>query len=348
MGNKKTSVADLASQTENNIKFKEEVVGPDFETEIDLDDILLSFSSMGLQATNVYRAIQEIKKMRHADARIYFGCTSNMISCGIREIICFLAKNKFFEVMVTTGGGIEEDLIKCMLPTYVGSFDLNGADLRENGWNRIGNLVINNDNYAVFEAWFNRTMDELISGETEEYPKDLVNEDGKREYTTENPLILTPSKFIRYLGKKINNENSVLYWCYKNGINVYSPALTDGSLGDLLTFYNKKGVFKLDIVEDISGMNFECLGKRPNGAIILGGGLVKHHILNGNLFNDGLDYCVIVNTAVEYDGSDAGASVSEAHSWGKIKPNATSVKVYGEASIVFPLIAYGAFKSTRL
>lgn len=343
----KNCVADLASQKENKMTFDEQVKGLNFDDDITIDTILNSFATTGFQATNIYNAIQEIKRMKKANAKVYMGCTSNMMSCGVREILRFLAKNAHFNVMVITGGGIEEDLIKCMLPTYIGSFDLDGQSLRDNGWNRIGNLVISNDNYIQFETWFNAVMDELISGETEDYPNTILNRKGTRAYTDENPLILTPSKFIRYLGKKINDENSVLYWCYKNNINVYSPAMTDGSLGDLLTFYNGRTAFKLDIVEDVFNMNTECLSGRENGAIILGGGLIKHHILNGNLFNDGLDYCVIVNTAIEYDGSDAGASLGEAYSWGKVKSGRTAVKVYGEASVIFPLIAYGAFKSQQ-
>ncbi len=72
------------------------------------------------------------------------------------------------------------------------------------------------------------------------------------------------------------------------------------------------------------------------GVIILGGGLIKHHILNANLMRNGADYCVFVNTASEYDGSDSGASPDEAVSWGKIKRDATPVKV---SSIVNILIA---------
>lgn len=340
------SVKDLAEQTRKEMLFSTEVKGVDFERDVSLDDILESYRSTGFQATNIYNAIGEIKRMKAAKAKVYVGSTSNMMSCGIRECLNYLARHKHFEVMVTTGGGVEEDLIKCIKPTYVGSFELDGKELRENGWNRIGNLVINSDNYVRFEKWFNDVMHELISGTTEEYPNHGIN--GTRTYTEESPLILTPSKFIRYLGKKINDEDSVLYWCYKNGINVYSPAITDGSIGDLLTFFSGRNAFKLDIVEDIFNMNTECLGGRENGAIILGGGLVKHHILNGNLFNNGLDYCVIINTAHEFDGSDTGASLNEAYSWGKVKYGKTCVKVHGDASLIFPLVLYGAFKSQRL
>lgn len=280
------------------------------------------------------------------NAKIYLGATSNMISSGIRETLKFLAKNKHFDVMVLTGGGIEEDLIKCMLPTHIGSYDLDGQMLRDNGWNRIGNMVINNKNYAMFEVWLNNVLDDLISGSNKEF-LNLDTNNKPKSYTPENPLIMTPSRFIRHLGMVINNEKSVPYWCYKNNINVYSPAITDGSIGDILTFYRHRNSIKLDLIEDIHNINTECLKTKETGAIILGGGLIKHHVLNANLFKNGLDYCLIINTAHEYDSSDSGASISEAFSWGKIKSNRSCIKVHGDCSIIFPLIVHGAFKSDK-
>ena len=46
--------------------------------------------------------------------------------------------------------------------------------------------------------------------------------------------IWTPSKMIHRFGKEINDPSSVYYWCYKNDIPVFCPALTDGSIGDML------------------------------------------------------------------------------------------------------------------
>lgn len=66
----------------------------------------------------------------------------------------------------------------------------------------------------------------------------------------------TPSSLIRRLGKEINNEDSVYYWAYKNDIPVFCPAITDGSLGDMLYFHNyKRPEFYLDIVGDIRAIN---------------------------------------------------------------------------------------------
>ena len=50
---------------------------------------------------------------------------------------------------------------------------------------------------------------------------------------------------------------------------------------------------------------------------------------------NGADYAVFVNTAQEFDGSDAGASPDEAVSWGKIRISARPVKVGGWVGGVF-------------
>lgn len=53
---------------------------------------------------------------------------------------------------------------------------------------------------------------------------------------------------------------------------------------------------------------------------------------------NGADYSVYINTASEYDGSDAGARPDEAVSWGKIKLDAKPVKVWAEATLVLPIL----------
>lgn len=64
--------------------------------------------------------------------------------------------------MVTTAGGVEEDLVKCLAPTYRGEFSLPGAVLRSKGLNRIGNLLVPNDNYCKFEDWIIPIFDQML------------------------------------------------------------------------------------------------------------------------------------------------------------------------------------------
>lgn len=322
------TVKDLARQTKNELQFKRTVKGPSFEDKETLETFIKAYGTVGFQATNVSLAISEIDSMRAG--KVFFGCTSSIISSGLRDTVKHLAKYKLVDVMVISGGGIEEDIIKTLSPHKIAAFDLKGKVLRENGLNRIGNLVVPNESYFVFEKWFTEVLDEILA-----------------PYTEKDPLILTPSSFIKILGQKVSCEESILYWASKNDIPIYSPAITDGSIGDILTLYKKRKCFKLDIVEDIYSMNHEAVFEKITGAIVLGGGLIKHHILNANLFRNGLDYCVLVNTSLESDGSDSGGNIEEAVSWGKVREENSAVKIFGDATLVFPILVAGSFLSGK-
>ena len=250
---------------------------------------------------------------------IFLGYTSNLISSGLRGVFRWLVEHNHVSCIVTTAGGVEEDFIKCLGETYMSSFSAVGADLRKKGLNRIGNLVVPNANYCAFEDWVVPILDTML-------------EEQEASKGTENEINWTPSKVIHRLGKEINDERSVYYWAYKNNIPVFCPALTDGSLGDMLYFHTFKTSplqLKVDIVEDIRHINTIAVRAKRAGMIILGGGLVKHHIANACLMRNGAESAVYINTAQEFDGSDAGARPDEAVSWGKIKIGADNVKVSG-------------------
>jgi deoxyhypusine synthase len=243
-----------------------------------------------------------------------------MISSGLRETFRFLAQHNHVSAIVSTAGGIEEDFIKCLGDTYVGSFSTPGAELRSKGLNRIGNLIVPNQNYCLFEDWVVPILDKMLEEQ----------EESKRTDDPEDQLHWTPSKMIHRLGKEINDERSVYYWAYKNNIPVFCPALTDGSLGDMLYFHTYKSSplqLRLDIIEDVRKINTMAVRAKRTGMIILGGGVIKHHIANACLMRNGAESAVYINTAQEFDGSDAGARPDEAVSWGKIKVGADSVKV---------------------
>jgi len=130
---------------------------------VDYRALLEAFGTTGFQATNFGRAVQQVNAMiekkleplsqdedHHADltksrrpltgCTIFLGYTSNLISSGIRETIRYLVQHNMVDVLVTTAGGVEEDFIKCLAPTYLGDFSLRGKELRENGINRLGAL----------------------------------------------------------------------------------------------------------------------------------------------------------------------------------------------------------------
>jgi deoxyhypusine synthase len=310
-------------------------------------------------------------KRSRTRTKIFLAYTSNLISSGLRETLRYLVQNRMVQVITSSAGGIEEDLIKCLADTHMGEhmggFGADGVALRKQGLNRIGNLIVPNENYCKFEDWMKpllNTMHDEQDAENEirmtQYAKDsqmweAKEASGKPHYgekPTFIPFSWTPSTMIRRFGKEIGlycaehdrPQSSVAYWAYKNDIPTFCPSITDGSIGDMLYFhsYSRPGL-QLDLTQDIRKMNDEPVNARKTGVIILGGGMVKHHTMNANLMRNGCDFCVYISTAQEFDGSDSGARPDEAKSWGKIRIDARPVKLYTEATLVLPLIVAQTF-----
>jgi deoxyhypusine synthase len=302
-----------------------EIKGFDFSSGLDMKKFIASYASTGFQASHLGKAIEIAKKMRKDGVTIFLGYTSNMVSSGVRESILHLVKNRMVHAIVTTGGGVEEDIIKTLKPFILGDFRLDGKELRRKGINRIGNILVPNDRYIEFEKVFTPLLKQLYEEQKSK---------GK---------IATPSEICRRLGE-LGDETSILYWAAKNGIPVFCPAMVDGSIGDMIFFFKSEHPeFKLDVSDDLSRLTDMVLDAKETGAIILGGSVPKHHIMNANMMREGTKYAIYINTAIEGDGSDSGALPQEAQSWGKISANADCVKIQADASIVFPLLVAGAF-----
>ena len=120
------------------------IQGYDFNKGVDYDKILDSFMTTGFQATHLAKAIELIKQMREDKCTIYLGYTSNMVTSGLRDVFRYLAEHKLVDIIVTTAGGVEEDIIKCIEPFILGDFEAPGADLRAKGINRTGNIFVPN------------------------------------------------------------------------------------------------------------------------------------------------------------------------------------------------------------
>jgi deoxyhypusine synthase len=109
---------------------------------------------------------------------VFLAYTSNLVSSGLRESLRFLVQHRMVDVLVTTAGGVEEDVIKCLGPTLLGDFALSGRDLRKRGINRIGNLLVPNSNYCLFEDWLTPILHAMA---------DEQERDGTRRVTGPRP-----------------------------------------------------------------------------------------------------------------------------------------------------------------
>ena len=260
----------VLGESESMPEGSETVRGYEFNSGCDMNALMASFMQTGFQATNLALAIAEVRKMRawrlsdepvapdedeelrdpaaRAKVRctIFMGVTSNLISAGTRETIRWLVEHRKIDCLVTTGGGIEEDIMKCLAPHYMGDFELRGAELRKKGINRIGNLLVPNNNYCKFEDWMRPILDEMLREQ---------KEDGR---------VWSPQTMIARLGEVIDDKGSVLYWAQRNGIPVYCPAITDGSIGDMIYFHSFKNPgLVLDIAQVRRHARPRQLGRTP-------------------------------------------------------------------------------------
>lgn len=303
-----------------------EVKGYDFDKEFNFGKFLESYRHMGIQATNLAKGIDIVNEMIESGSKIFLSCTSNMVSSGNREIIKFLVKYNYISVIVMSAGGVEEDIIKTFKPFVLGSFDVPGRILFEKGIGRIGNIFAPYDRYLYFEKFMTPFFAEIY----------------RKQKEKNRPF--TPSELISELGRAVDDEDSILYWAHKNNIPVFCPAITDGALGDLMYFQRKRKCdFYIDVAGDHEKIVKYTLAHEKTSAILLGGGVSKHYVLNSNIFKEGLDHAVYITTADEYDASDSGGNQQEAITWAKLKVDAPNVKIKCEASIAFPLLVAGSF-----
>jgi deoxyhypusine synthase len=301
-----------------------DVHGYEFRGEFDFQDLLDSYATTGFQATQLAEAIDIAKRMHEADATIYLTCTSNIISSGLREVVASLVREGYIDVLITTSGGLTEDVIKTANPFKMGEWDTDEAALREKGINRLGNIFVPSDRYVWLEEYLYEFFDEFFAEES----------------------VRTPTAFARELGATLDDESSVLKQAAEHDVPVYCPALTDAEVGNFLYYYRQRHDAEIDIklLDDYERLIEGGMDADTTGLIAVGDGVPKHHAIMTNLFRGGADYAVYISTGMEGDGSLSGAPPDEAVSWGKIKEDETNyTQVQAEATLVFPLLVAGAF-----
>lgn len=245
-----------------------------------------------------------------------------IISTGLRGVIKDMVKNKQVDVVITTCGTLDHDLARLWKDYYLGSFEADDAKLHKQGINRLGNIFIPNDSYGII---LEKKMAEMLP--------DICK---TRKNWTTYELIWEVGEMI---SKEKGCEDSIVYWCWKNKIPMFVPGLTDGSFGSQLwMFWQDHKDFNINLMKDEQDISDIIFKAKKSGALMIGGGISKHHVIWWNQFKDGLDYAVYITTAVEWDGSLSGAKLKEAVSWGKVKERARKVNIDGDATVILPLV----------
>jgi len=308
------------------IEVGREVKDISIKKESNIEEIFEQMSkSGGFEARNLAEGLDILTTMISDKKCLKFlSFIAAIISTGLRGVIKDMIKNKWFDVVITTCGSLDHDIARYFSNYKEGDFALDDKQLADQHIHRLGNVLVPMQSYGPI-------IEEKMQAFLEE------------EYKTGNKEMST-ADITKMIGRHMG-ENSFLYWAYKNEIPVIVPGIMDGAVGSQIWLFTQKHRdFKLNLVADadlLSGFIFKA---KKSGALMIGGGVPKHHTLWWNQYRDGLDYAVYVTTAQEFDGSSSGALVDEAISWGKVTQNAKQTTVHAEATTILPFL-YSALLS---
>lgn len=293
----------------------------DFSKELTVNELVSQMdAAWGFTAGKLATGVNIMEAMINDKECIKFlSFTADIVATGTRGVIRELVKHKLVDAIITTCGTLDHDLARCYRDYYKGSFIMNDSKLHQEGVNRLGNVLVPNDSYGV-------VLEKQIIGLLEELYKE-----GKKELSTR--------ELSREIGLRCCDETSILYWAAKHNIPVFVPGITDGAVGYQLWFFSQDHKdFRINLLKDEGDLNNIVFDAKKSGALIVGGGISKHHTIWWNQFKDGLDYVVYITTADEWDGSLSGARPREAVSWGKINEKAKHIMIEGDATMVMPVM----------
>ena len=281
----------------------------------------------GFMAGHLSRGASILKEcLPSSDLRV-LTFTANLVATGLRGIFRQLIEEKIFNLIITTCGSIDHDIARSSGGTYYkGYFEADDNVLRKANIHRLGNIYIPSEDYGpLVEKVVYSILDKL-----------------DREKTWSIYEILWE------IGSNLP-QDSILHAAFSQKIPVIVPGFLDGAFGTALFTY-------LQVNEDLEVNPFldEALlarlffSSKKASALILGGGISKHHAIWWAQFREGYECTVYVTTSVEYDGSLSGAHTREAISWSKIKPSAKHIVIYGDATIIVPLVIAPVLKTWKL
>ncbi|MGQ0606612.1 MAG: deoxyhypusine synthase [Candidatus Nitrosotenuis sp.] len=250
-----------------------------------------------------------------------------VVSTGTRGIIKDMIAKKWFDVVITTCGALDHDIARHFSHYNMGSFTMDDSQLADQNIHRLGNVLVPMESYGpLIEEKMQQILEEAYK-------------QGKKEMST--------ADITREIGKHLGDD-SFLFWAQKNNIPVIVPGIMDGAVGSQVWLFSQKhSDFKMNLNTDadiLSGLVFKA---EKSGALMLGGGISKHHTLWWNQYREGLDYAVYMTTAQEFDGSLSGALVREAISWGKVTQEAKQTTIHAEITTSLPFLYYALLSKIK-
>jgi len=253
---------------------------------------------------------------------VFLTMAGPLVPGGLREIVSDLVDEGYVDVVVTTGANLVHDMVEALgYKHMIGTFLAEDERLKAENIGRIGDIYIELKAFTDLEKW----MHKVLEGIPEE----------KRQR-------MSVAELLFEMGKQIPDPESILATAARKGVPVICPAFVDSIAGFHLWVFGQDRKLTIDPLLDVGRLMDKVFEAKKAGVIILGGGHPKHFALFANTFREGVDSAIQITMDRPEHGGLSGATLEEAISWGKMKPEGKSVTVIGDATIIFPLIIAAA------
>lgn len=267
-------------------------------------------------------AIDILLDAKDNDSNFFVGLAGAMIPGGMRKVIADAIRDGNINVLVTTGANITHDLIEAFggihLKNVVYSSDI---ELKEKGIDRVYDSFVGPGSFELFEDEIKKMLNELM------------------ETSSNQQLIVSPSELLRFIGERIDDNDSIVRAAYENKVPIFVPAITDSVLGLQIWLFSQFNRIIIDTMSDLGKIQ-EIYAESPtNCAVLFGGGVPKNYTLQSALMaSKHYQYAVQITLDRVETGGLSGASLEEAISWGKLEADARMQTVVCDLTIALPVV----------
>ena len=294
---------------------------------LSVDELIQQFKNSGsFGAGRLSTACDIYERMvRDKECTIYLALAGAVVPAGMRSLIAKLIRERFIDVLVSTGANMVHDAIEAV-----------GGHHYKGHWIVDDNMLYKQNIYRIYDIFvseedFLRLDHRLV----DIYDEIAAEKAGKG---------ISSSEFTFELGKRLNDPDSILRAAYESKVPIFLPALRDSEFGYAYWLHASKKDFKdaliVDAFKDVPEIIKMFKHSSRSGMVVIGGGVPRNTVQSAALATrKGMDYAVLITMDRPETGGLSGSTLEESVSWGKVKGGADKIMVIGDAMIVFPIMA---------
>ncbi|MCJ7430425.1 deoxyhypusine synthase [Candidatus Bathyarchaeota archaeon] len=293
---------------------------------LSVDELIQQFKNSGsFGAGRLSTACDIYERMvRDKECTIYLALAGAVVPAGMRSLIAKLIRERFIDVLVSTGANMVHDAIEAVGGHhYKGHWIVDDNMLYKQNIYRIYDIFVSEDDFLRLDHRLVDIYDEIAAEKA-----------GKG---------ISSSEFTFELGKRLNDPDSILRAAYESKVPIFLPALRDSEFGYAYWLHASKKDFKdaliVDAFKDVPEIIKMFKHSSRSGMVVIGGGVPRNTVQSAALATrKGMDYAVVITMDRPETGGLSGSTLEESVSWGKVKGGADKIMVIGDAMIVFPIM----------